>query len=149
MSTRNQQAKAFSFWVRARGKPRSTGLSGAVNGAKVHLGCDVDTLQIRARDHHVEGDSLVAAELLAQKPSHATAACFMGDGAYETQYVHEACHRRGAITIIPPAALGQYCALACVLPAQTEPAQARQEAFAAAHQASLGGSLNTEPGLEL
>lgn len=32
---------------------------------------------------------------------------------------------------------------------QTEPAQARQEAFAAAHQAALGGSPNTEPGLEL
>ena len=77
-------------------------LSGAAHGAKVHLGCDVDTLQIRARDHHVVGDSLVAAELLAQKLSHETVASFMGDGAYETQYVHEACHRRGAITIIPP-----------------------------------------------
>ena len=102
MSTRNQHTQAFSFWVTVRGKPRKKGLSGAVNGAKVHLGCDVDTLQIRARDHHVVGDSLVAAELLAQKLSHATVASFTGDGAYEAQYVHEACHRGGAITIIPP-----------------------------------------------
>ena len=88
-----------------RGKPRSAVLSGAVNGAKVHLGCDADTLQIRARDHHVVGDSPVAAELLAQKPSHETVASFTGDAAYKTQYVHEACHRRGAITIIPSSRL--------------------------------------------
>ena len=80
-------------------------LSGAVHGAKVNQGCDVDTLQIRARDHHVVGDSPVAAELLAQKPSHATVASSTGDGAYETQYVHEACHRRRAITIIPSSRL--------------------------------------------
>jgi len=84
VSTRNQHVQAFSFWVKARGKPRSTGLSGAIHGAKVHLGCDVDTLQIRARDHHVVGDSLVAAELLTPKPGHETVASFTGDGAYET-----------------------------------------------------------------
>lgn len=54
-------------------------LSGVVHGAKVHLGCDVDTLQIRARDHLVVGDSPVA----AKKPSHETGASFTVDvGSY-------------------------------------------------------------------
>jgi len=58
-------------------------LSGAVHGAKVHLGCDADTLQIRARDHHVVGDSPVVAELLAPKPGHETGANFTVDvGSY-------------------------------------------------------------------
>ena len=71
---------------------------------KVHLGIDADTLQIRAIvvTTNEVGDSPVAAELLAQIPSDETVASLTGDGAYDTQDVHEACHHRGAIPIIPP-----------------------------------------------
>ena len=71
---------------------------------KVHLGIDADTLQIRAIvvTTNEVGDSPVAVELLEQIPSHETIASFTGDGAYDTQDVHEACRRRGAIPVIPP-----------------------------------------------
>ncbi len=71
---------------------------------KVHLGIDADTLQIRAIvvTTNEVGDSPVAAELLAQIPSDETVASLTGDGAYDTQDVHEACHHLGAIPIIPP-----------------------------------------------
>ena len=36
------------------------------------------------------------------KASGETVASFTGDGAYDTQDVHEACHHLGAIPIIPP-----------------------------------------------
>ena len=48
------------------------------------------------------GDSPVAAELLNQIPSHEKLASLTGDGAYDTQDVHEACHHLGAIPIILP-----------------------------------------------
>lgn len=71
---------------------------------KVHLGIDAETLQIRAIvvTTNEVGDSPVAAELLSQIPSHEKLASFTSDGAYDTQDVHEACHHRGAIPIIPP-----------------------------------------------
>lgn len=71
---------------------------------KVHLGIDAETLQIRAIvvTTNEVGDSPVAAELLSQIPSHEKLASFTGDGAYDTQDVHEACHYWGAIPIIPP-----------------------------------------------
>ena len=47
------------------------------------------------------GDSPVAAELLSQIPSHEAVTSFTGDGAYDTQDMHKACHNRGAIPIIP------------------------------------------------
>ena len=43
----------------------------------------------------------MAADLLGQIPSHEEVASFTGDGAYDTQDVHEACRRRGVIPIIP------------------------------------------------
>ena len=71
---------------------------------KVHLGIDADTLQIRSIvvTTNEVGDSPVAAELLAQIPSGETVVSLTGDGAYDTQDVHEACHSLGAIPIIPP-----------------------------------------------
>ena len=71
---------------------------------KAHLGIDAETLQIRAIvvTTNEVGDSPVAAELLSQIPSHEKLASFTGDGAYDTQDVHEACHYWGATPIIPP-----------------------------------------------
>jgi len=70
---------------------------------KVHLGIDAQTLQIRAIAVTTKdvGDSPMAADLLGQIPSHEEVASFTGDGAYDTQDVHEACWRHGAIPIIP------------------------------------------------
>ncbi len=47
------------------------------------------------------GDSPIAVELLGQIPKNERIASFTGDGAYDTQDVHEACHKRGAIPVIP------------------------------------------------
>lgn len=71
---------------------------------KVHLGIDAQTLQIRAIvvTTNEVGDSPVASELLGQVPGHEKIVSFTGDGAYDTQDVHEACHQRGAVPIIPP-----------------------------------------------
>ena len=71
---------------------------------KVHLGIDAQTLQIRAIvvTTNEVGDSPVASDLLGQVPSHEKVVNFTGDGAYDTQDVHEACHQRGTIPIIPP-----------------------------------------------
>ncbi len=70
----------------------------------MHLGIDADTLQARAIvvTTNEISDSPVGAELLNQIPSHETVASFTGDGAYDTQDVHEACYRRGSIPVIPP-----------------------------------------------
>ena len=71
---------------------------------KVHLGIDAQTLQIRAIvvTTNEVGDSPVASELLGQVPGHEKIVSFTGDGAYDTQDVHEACHQRGVVPIIPP-----------------------------------------------
>ena len=71
---------------------------------KGHLGMDAETLQLRAIvvTTNEVGDSPVAAELLSQIPSHEAVTSFTGDGAYDTQDVHEACHHRGAIPVITP-----------------------------------------------
>ena len=70
----------------------------------MHLGIDADTLQIRAIvvSTNEVSDSPVGAELLNQIPSHETVASLTGDGAYDAQDVHEACHRRGVIPVIAP-----------------------------------------------
>lgn len=71
---------------------------------KVHLGIDAENMQIRAMvvTTNEAGDSPVGAELLSQIPSHETVVSLTADGAYGTQDVHEACHRRGFIPVIPP-----------------------------------------------
>ena len=71
---------------------------------KVHLGIDAENMQIRAMvvTTNEVGDSPVAAGLLGQIPSHEIVASFTGDGAYDTKDVHEACHHRKAIPVIPP-----------------------------------------------
>lgn len=59
---------------------------------RVHLGIDVQTLQIRAivvTTNKVEG-SPMAAERLRQIPSHEDVASFTGNGAYDTKDMHEA-----------------------------------------------------------
>jgi hypothetical protein len=71
---------------------------------KTHLGIDAENMQIRAMvvTSNEVGDSPVAAGLLSQIPSHEIVASFTGDGAYDTKDVHEACHHRKAIPVIPP-----------------------------------------------
>ena len=71
---------------------------------KVHLGIDAENMQIRAMvvTTNEVGDSPVAAGLLGQIPNHEIVASFTGDGAYDTKDVHEACHHRKAIPVIPP-----------------------------------------------
>lgn len=71
---------------------------------KVHLGIDAENMQIRAMvvTTNEVGDSPVATGLLSQIPSHEIVASFTGDGAYDTKDVHEACHHRKAIPVIPP-----------------------------------------------
>jgi hypothetical protein len=39
---------------------------------------------------------------LAKYPTPEEVASFTGDGAYDAQDVHEACHGRSAIPVIPP-----------------------------------------------
>ncbi len=71
---------------------------------KVHLGIDAENMQIRAMvvTTNEVGDSPVATGLLSKIPSHEIVASFTGDGAYDTKDVHEACHHRKAIPVIPP-----------------------------------------------
>lgn len=71
---------------------------------KMHLGIDAENMQIRAMvvTSNEVGDSPVAAGPLSQIPSHEIVASFTGDGAYDTKDVHEACHHRKAIPVIPP-----------------------------------------------
>ena len=71
---------------------------------KVHHGVDAENMQIRAMvvTTNEVGDSPVAAGLLGQIPNHEIVASFTGDGAYDTKDVHEACHHRKAIPVIPP-----------------------------------------------
>jgi hypothetical protein len=72
---------------------------------KVHLGIDVDTLQIRsiAVTTNEVGNSPMAGELLGQIPSHEAVTSFTRDGAYDTQDVHEASQRRGGPPSMSPA----------------------------------------------
>lgn len=71
---------------------------------KVHQGIDAESLQIRAIvvTSNEVGDSPMGVELLNQIPCHEEVASFTGDGAYDTQDVHEACHRRDVMPIIAP-----------------------------------------------
>lgn len=71
---------------------------------KVHLCIDARTLQIQVVvvTSNEECNSPVAAELLGQIPNHERVASFTGDGAYDTQDVHAACHGRSSIPIVPP-----------------------------------------------
>ena len=71
---------------------------------KLHIGIDATTLQIRAicvTSNNVS-DAAVIPDLLKQLPADETLESMTGDGAYDTQPVHEALLRRGAIPIIPP-----------------------------------------------
>ena len=71
---------------------------------KLHIGIDAQTLQIRAiavTSNNVS-DASVIPDLLAQLPADEVLKSMAGDGAYDTQPVHEAVIRRGAIPIIPP-----------------------------------------------
>ncbi len=67
----------------------------------MHLGIDADTLQMGAIAviANKVGNSPIAVELMEQTPSLGAAINFTGNGAYDTQDVHEACYRRGTIPI--------------------------------------------------
>ena len=71
---------------------------------KLHIGIDAQTLQIRAicvTSNNVS-DACVLPDLLRQLPGDETLESLTGDGAYDTQPVHEAVIECGAIPIIPP-----------------------------------------------
>ncbi len=71
---------------------------------KLHIGIDAQTLQIRAicvTSNNVS-DACVLPDLLRQLPGDETLESLTGDGAYDTQPVHEAVIEYGAIPIIPP-----------------------------------------------
>lgn len=71
---------------------------------KLHIGIDAQTLQIRAitvTSNNVS-DAAVIPDLLGQLPAGEVLKSMGGDGAYDTQPVHEAVIGRGAIPIIPP-----------------------------------------------
>jgi hypothetical protein len=94
----------IKFWGEGEWKTKKQGAERRRQRRKVHLGIDAENMQIRAMVVTTSevGDSPVAAELLSQIPSHEIVASFTGDGAYDTQDVHEACHHRKAIPVIPP-----------------------------------------------
>ena len=71
---------------------------------KLHIGIDAQTLQIRAicvTSNNVS-DASVLPDLLQQLPEDEPLESLTGDGAYDTQPVHEAVMRRGATPVIPP-----------------------------------------------
>lgn len=71
---------------------------------KLHVGIDADTLQIRAicvTSNNVSDASLLP-DLLLQLPQDEPRESLTGDGAYDTQPVHEAVTRCGATPVIPP-----------------------------------------------
>ncbi len=70
---------------------------------KVHLGIDVDTLEIRAIEvsDNGTGDAPMLPCLLDQIDTDEMIARVSGDGAYDTKDCHAAIERRGAPAIIP------------------------------------------------
>lgn len=71
---------------------------------KLHIGIDAQTLQVRAicvTSNNVS-DAAVIPDLLQQLPEDEVLESLTGDGAYDTQAVHEEVLKRGGIPIIPP-----------------------------------------------
>lgn len=71
---------------------------------KLHIGIDTQTLRIRAitvTSNNVS-DAAVIPDLLGQLPVVEVLKSMRGDGAYDTQPVHETVIGRGAILIILP-----------------------------------------------
>ena len=71
---------------------------------KLHIGIDAQTLQVRAicvTSNNVS-DAAVIPDLLQQLPEDEVLESLTGDGAYDTQPVHEEVIKRGGIPIIPP-----------------------------------------------
>ena len=106
--TQKSRAARWTRWVKFLGegewKTKKHGAERRRQWRKVHLGIDAENMQIRAMvvTTNEVGDSPVAAGLLGQIPNHEIVASFTGDGAYDTKDVHEACHHRKAIPVIPP-----------------------------------------------
>ncbi|MEG1282394.1 MAG: IS5 family transposase, partial [Comamonas sp.] len=95
---------SIKFLAEGEWKTKKHGAKWRHQWRKVHLGIDAGNMQIRAMvvTSDEVGDSPVAAELLAQIPSHEPVVSFTGDGVYDTQDVYEACYHRGAVPVIPP-----------------------------------------------
>lgn len=70
----------------------------------MHIDIDAQTLQIRAIcvTSNEISDAVVVADLLEQVPLNEAVLSLTGDGAYDTQPVHESVIQRGAVPIIPP-----------------------------------------------
>lgn len=84
-------------------KPKKHGAEYHRRWRKVHLGIDVETLQIQ--DIEVidkrQGDVQVLPSLLEQIPVDEKITCVSGDGVFDTKVCHEATAARGAIGCIP------------------------------------------------
>ena len=71
---------------------------------KIHIGIDVETLEIRAVEFtgsHV-GDAPILPDLLNQIPADQDIGSVTADGAYDTRKCHDAIADRGALAVIPP-----------------------------------------------
>ena len=102
---------ASSFLGEGEWKTKQHGAERRRQWRKVHLGIDVENMQIRAFvvTTNEVGDSPIAAELLTLIPSHEPIASFTGDGAYETQDLYETCST-GKQSLSSRHAKGQGCA---------------------------------------
>ena len=85
------------------GAPRNTGHRSHAKGAKVHLGIDAETLEIRAIEITGAGvgDAPVLPDLLDQIPADQPIGKVSADGAYDTRACHAAIAARNAIAVIP------------------------------------------------
>jgi IS5 family transposase len=85
-------------------KYKKHGLERRRQRRKLHIGIDAQTLQMRAicvTSNNVSKASVLP-DLLQQLPEDEALESLTGDGAYDTQPVHEAVIRRGAVPVIRP-----------------------------------------------
>ena len=94
----------IKFLGESEGKCKKHGPERHRQWRKLHIGIDAQTLQVRAicvTSNNVS-DAAVIPDLLQQLPDDEVLESLTGDGAYDTQAVHEEVIKRGGIPIIPP-----------------------------------------------
>ena len=94
----------IKFLGESEGKCKKHGPERRRQWRKLHIGIDAQTLQIRAIcvTSSNASDAAVIPDLLQQLPDDEVLESLTGDGAYDTQAVHEEVIKRGGIPIIPP-----------------------------------------------
>ena len=94
----------IKFLGESEGKCKKHGPERHRQWRKLHIGIDAQTLQIRAIcvTSSNASDAAVIPDLLQQLPDDEVLESLTGDGAYDTQAVHEEVIKRGGIPIIPP-----------------------------------------------